>query len=234
MKLVLFDIDGTLTHTVTTDEKCFSLAYEEALAIPGINTDWSVYSHCVDSTISKEIIQSRLGRLPQKEEITRLKEVFVSQLQACAQRDPASFLPVPGVNEVIDCLRVSGDWVAAIATGAWECSARFKLGTSGVRVNGIPLASADDGWTREEVLGTAILRAQAQYGCSRFERIVSVGDGIWDVLTAARMNLAFIGIAEGAMRERLIQAGARDVMENYLDQNRFIQLLAEAIPPVLK
>ncbi len=231
MNLVLFDIDGTLTRTVTADEDCFSSAYEEALGIPGINTDWSVYSHCVDSTISREIIHSRWGRFPEADETNRLKDCLVSHLRAYAMADPLSFQPVPGVVEVLERLRSTQDWVAAVATGAWECSARFKLDTSGVDVCGIPLASADDGLTREEILETAITRAKVHYGQEEFERIVSVGDGIWDVLCAIRMRVPFIGIAEGAQRESLLRAGARDVYKDYLGLDEFMRVLREAVIP---
>ena len=231
MNMVLFDIDGTLTHTVSTDEDCFTSAYLEALGIPGINTDWSVYSHCVDSTICQEIIQSRLGHPPLVEEIRRLKSCFMDHLRACAQKDPSSFQPIPGATEILTWFHSSEDWVAAIATGGWECSARLKLELAGIQVDGLPFASADDGFTREDILSIAISHAKAQYQQDKFDRIVSVGDGIWDVICASRMKLPFIGIAEGPQRERLLQRGARDVLPHYQDLDGFLCLLKESVVP---
>ncbi len=231
MNLVLFDIDGTLTHTVSTDEDCFSRAYEEALGIPNINTDWSVYSHCVDSTICHEIIQSRFGRPPLESEIHCLKECFVQHLKTCALQAPLSFQPIPGAAEALARLWSSEDWLTAIATGGWECSARLKLELAGVKVDGLPFASADDGFTREEILTTAITRAKVQSGHEEFDRIVSVGDGIWDVMCAARMGMPFIGIAEGTQREKLLSVGARDVLCDYQDLDGFMHLLWEAGVP---
>jgi phosphoglycolate phosphatase-like HAD superfamily hydrolase len=232
MNLVLFDIDGTLTHTVSTDEDCFTSAYSEALGIPNINTDWSVYSHCVDSTICHEIIQSRLGRHPMDDEIRRLKECFVDHLRACALKDPLSFQPIPGVVELLAHLRSRKDWVLAIATGGWECSARLKLELAGIEVDGIPLASADDGFTREKILSIAISRAKAHYGQDEYGRIVSVGDGIWDVICASRMEMPFIGIAEGAQREKLKMLGAQHLLEDYQDLDGFMCMLREAVVPL--
>jgi phosphoglycolate phosphatase-like HAD superfamily hydrolase len=231
MNLVLFDIDGTLTRTVSTDEDCFSSAYLEALGIPNINTDWSVYSHCVDSTICYEIIQSRLERPPKDDEIRRLKVCFVEHLRACALKDPLSFQPIPGAIDLLTHLRSSQDWMIAVATGGWECSARLKLELAGIDVGGIPLASADDGFTREEILTIAISRAKVQYGQDQFDRIVSVGDGIWDVVCASRMGMPFIGIAEGAQREKLRLVGARHVQQDYQDLDGFVRLLREADIP---
>lgn len=231
MNLVLFDIDGTLTHTVSTDEECFTSAYLEALGIPNINTDWSVYSHCVDSTICYEIIQSRLERPPRDDEIRRLKECFVDHLRACALKDPLSFQPIPGAIELLTHLRSSQDWMIAIATGGWECSARLKLELAGIQVDGIPLASADDGFTREEILSTSISRAKAHYGQDEFVRIVSIGDGIWDVVCASRMGMPFIGIAEGPQRAKLKMLGAQHLLEDYQDLDGFVRLLREAVIP---
>src|SRR5882724_13716958 len=51
MKLVMFDIDGTLTQTFQADEACFVQALREVFGFTGINTDWACYPHCSYSGI---------------------------------------------------------------------------------------------------------------------------------------------------------------------------------------
>jgi phosphoglycolate phosphatase-like HAD superfamily hydrolase len=49
-----------------------------------------------------------------------------------------------------------------------------------------------------------------------FERIVSIGDGYWDLVAARLLGLDFIGIGSGQAAERLKAAGARNVFPNLL------------------
>lgn len=44
MKLVMFDIDGTLTDTYVSDENEFVRAVQEVVDVPDINTDWASLS----------------------------------------------------------------------------------------------------------------------------------------------------------------------------------------------
>jgi phosphoglycolate phosphatase-like HAD superfamily hydrolase len=60
---------------------------------------------------------------------------------------------------------------------------------------------------------------------------VSIGDGVWDIETAATLGLPFIGIARGLRRDRLRAAGASVVFADYLDVDAFIQELDTAGVP---
>ena len=46
----------------------------------------------------------------------------------------------------------------------------------------------------EGIVQAAIARAGAAYGTATFEKTVLVGDAIWDVRTAQRLGLPFIGM----------------------------------------
>src|SRR2546426_412587 len=48
--------------------------------------------------------------------------------------------------------------------------------------------------SRESIVKTAIARASVFYRCQQFERIVSVGDAVWDLQTAKQLGLPFIGV----------------------------------------
>ena len=84
-------------------------------------------------------------------------------------------------------------WSVALATGAWFRTAEFKLRAAGIDPTGLPIATSDDHHTRAGIVRTAIRRAEQRLGHSnRFEAIVAVGDGSWDVTTAAEMGIPFI------------------------------------------
>ncbi len=117
------------------------------------------------------------------------------------------------------------DWIAALATGGWAITARFKLAAAGLPVSGLPLASGDDAVSREDILRIAISRARKTAGMDGFAKIVSLGDGVWDVKAARAMNLAFIGVGDEA---KLAKAGAERVVPDFHDLEACLDLLERA------
>src|SRR5947199_10576330 len=94
MKLVMFDIDGTLTQTYQADETCFVQALQEVFGFTDINTDWASYPHCSDSGILEALFQLRLGRSPLRSQISTFQAHFVSLLTAAIAVQP--FNPLAG------------------------------------------------------------------------------------------------------------------------------------------
>ena len=68
-------------------------------------------------------------------------------------------------------------------------------------------------------------RARQHYGISQFAKVVSVGDGLWDVRTAANLNLDFVGIASGERAQTLADAGARHIVGDYRNLPDFFEFL---------
>ena len=81
MKLVVFDLDGTLTQTFAVDGACFFQAFAVAFGIEGIDTDWSNYAHTTDSSVMEEVFVERLGRAPEPSEIITFVRCFVELLE---------------------------------------------------------------------------------------------------------------------------------------------------------
>ena len=224
MRLIVFDIDGTLTQTDGIDETCFVRAFQEEFGLTGINTDWGLYSSCTDAAIGRDLLTGRYGREPEPEEIERVRGRFVSLLEAARERDPQDFEEMRGAAEILRRLRAEPDTRLALATGGWGASARLKLQAAGLDTADLPFASSDDAPTREEIVQLAIERS----GPGPFERIVAVGNGLWDLKAARNLGLAFVGIASGDRAERLRQEGASHVVEDFGDLEGFLQCLAEA------
>ncbi|HEX8845245.1 MAG TPA: HAD family hydrolase [Pyrinomonadaceae bacterium] len=233
MKLAIFDIDGTLTNTNIVDGQCFVRALEDAHGIREINTDWSQYPHTADSGIALRIFQERRGRAPDAAELTKLKERFIDLLVEERAADPALFGEIPGAAAAFDKLRDEDGWAVAIATGCWRGSALLKLEAAGIQADGVPIACADDFLSREEILLDAASRAMARYRQTEFEKIVSIGDGVWDVRTALRLGFSFLGIGSGSRQKRLEAEGAQSVLEDYNDFAQVIRCLNEAEIPQL-
>jgi phosphoglycolate phosphatase-like HAD superfamily hydrolase len=124
----------------------------------------------------------------------------------------------------------SDGWDIALATGGWRPSARLKLKASGLDVPDMVLTCANDAVTREEIVRLARERAAAIRGDS-YDRVVSIGDGVWDVRTAANLELPFIGIATGEREAKLRAAGASVVLSDFQDLIAFRSALVIATAP---
>jgi len=231
MKLAIFDIDGTLTNTNGVDNGCFVKALSEAHAITEINTDWATYLHTTDSGIMLQIFQEKFGRDPEDSELDKFKSCFVNMLSERYHSDSSSFTEVTGASVALSRLKRESDWSVAIATGSWRESALLKLRAAKIDVDGIPAAFAEDGLSREEILLSAVSQSLKRYRVSRFAKIVSIGDGLWDVRTARRLNFAFVGVGCGETARSLDRAGAKRVIGNFADYSPLVSFLNEAQIP---
>ena len=95
----------------------------------------------------------------------------------------------------------------------------------------ITASFADDAPSREDILRSAIAKAKKRYQQTSFARIVSIGDGLWDVRTARNLQFPFLGIGSGAREQRLLQAGATHVLVHFADYRKLMRCLEEAEIP---
>lgn len=225
MNLALFDIDGTLTDTNQVDAACYLKAMEMAFGLGGIDHDWSHYTFSSDPGIMNQVFQNRLGRLPDKDDVAAFQRRFLALLKEEWRKDPGLFVEIKGAAALLEALSASPDWCAALATGGWGVTAKFKLEAAGLPFNGLPFSCGDDAVSREGIMRVAMAQAADASRVESFAKIVSLGDGVWDVKAARAMNLAFIGVGDQA---KLKAAGARAVVPDFSDTAACLALLEKA------
>jgi phosphoglycolate phosphatase-like HAD superfamily hydrolase len=103
--------------------------------------------------------------------------------------------------------------------------------SAGITTDHLPLAFAEDGPTREDIVRSAIARAAASYGRPHFERLVLVGDAVWDARTARLLALPFIGVARGDDADNLRSSGVSHVIGDFRDVEQVLRCLEEATVP---
>ena len=231
MRLAIFDIDGTLTETNSVDSVCFVRAMADAHSIEGVSTDWGAYAHTTDSYITRQLFSERFGRAPDDSEVSRFTSRFVSLLEDYKAKDASLFKEVGGAAEALARLGLEPGWALAVASGCWRGSGLMKLRAAGLELGDVPAAFAEDGESREEILSAALARAGEFYGTGSFERVVSLGDGLWDVRAARNLGCPFVGVARGARAKRLRAAGASHVVGDFKDYGRLMRCLTEAEVP---
>jgi phosphoglycolate phosphatase-like HAD superfamily hydrolase len=231
MKLVVFDFDGTLARTDGVDGECFIQAFDDALQIRNFSTQWTDYEHVTDEGVTRQIFVELFGRHPHTEEKEKILDHFLGLLNARCASNSLDFLEVPGASSLVNRLRDGGEWGVALATGAWRRSVEFKTQRAGLPIAHIPSAFAEDGPSRESIVLTAVERASAHYRQQRFERVISVGDALWDVRTARKLGLPFLGIADEPRASALRKDGASHVIEDYRNAAQCLQFFDEVRPP---
>jgi phosphoglycolate phosphatase-like HAD superfamily hydrolase len=232
MQLAIFDIDGTLANTNPVDSRCYVRAVSDELAIDLSNAKWSDFTFVTDSGISVQVFERYLGRAPAAGELLRLQQRFRDLLAEAAREQPESFSEVPGASQALRRLRSDSGWAVAVATGSWRACALVKLAAAGLDIDGIPAAFADDGLAREDILNAAHERALLAHGHDRFSRVVSIGDAPWDVRTARRLGLPFIGVRAHRAAVALEEWGASHVLHDFTDFDLLLLCLREAQVPV--
>ena len=225
MKLAIFDIDGTLTETNEVDDECFVKALAASHQITDIETDWTKYEHVTDSGIVSEILKMRLKRSSNNVDFLRFKSYFMENLNKFAAKDETLFSEISGARAMLERLKLEKDWAIALATGCFYDSAKLKLEKAKIMVEDFPIGTADDAVSREEILQTAIEKSSEHYGQTQFEKVVSIGDGVWDVRTAKNLDLDFIGIAGGKRAGTLREEGAAYIIEDFRDYENFLAYL---------
>ena len=223
MRLVIFDIDGTLTETAKTDEACFLRSLAEVCGFENVETDWSCYKRTTDSGIFREIHEARMGRSPSPAEALRFRRHFVDLLVQTASE--SAFSPIAGAPRLLASLCGSAQLRVSLATGAWRDSARLKMASAGLCYDDYPAASGDDAFDRESIIKLSMQRAAERYG--RFGRTIYVGDGVWDARASCAIGIPFIGIADGIGATRLKAEGAVCVSPDLSDRDSFLRSLHE-------
>jgi phosphoglycolate phosphatase-like HAD superfamily hydrolase len=226
-RLAIFDIDGTLTDTNGVDDDCYRAAVAGALEIDPGAYDWTQAPHITDAGIF-QWIAGELGRPePSAAETQRAIVTLGEELSVISQREPHRFAEIGGARAALDAIQADG-WCVAVATGCWGVSARLKLRAANIAITDDLIACADDAVARADIVRLARQRAESHYG-KQFDRVVSLGDGPWDVRAAIELSIPFIGV--GDRIDELQQLGARSVLRDYRDLDAVRRALTVAATP---
>ena len=123
-------------------------------------------------------------------------------------------------------------YLVGIATGGWRRPALTKLAFVGIATQQLIMSFADGKDCREDILQEVIDRAK-QMKVS-IERIVYVGDAIWDVQTTRNMQIPLVGIRRAGDQEVLRKLGVQYIIKDYTDYEKFIHAVHHSEPPMLQ
>jgi len=208
--LYIFDIDGTLTDSVSM----YLISVTKAmlhLGITNIDTDYNNYKHHTDSYALRYNYERNFEH--------SLPEHFLQDFENNIVKEMACFDPtkeIKGAKSLINFFREK-EIPFCFATGALPKPSLIKLEQCEIWHNEELLATSIGHETREGFVTDAIERAKKFYNRSSFTNISSLGDGLWDLKTAQNLSLDFIGIGN-KNKEKLLEKG---VVNWYADMDAF-------------
>lgn len=225
MRLIMFDIEGTLVKSNDIDTVCYCKAIQEVLDIEHIDIDWAHYSYVTDSGITAEIVENFLGRKTKEIDLWNVQQKYINNLRYEVENHSRYFEPVRGAPELINSLLSSQNFAVAFATGCWRNAAFLKLEAAGINYQDIPLASADDSYEREAIMIRASELARIKNNLAYFSAVTYIGDGPWDYIASKNLKYDFVGIGSGNRAALLKNLGATHVLADLSDLDYFYQML---------
>ena len=214
MRLVLFDIDGTLLRCGRQVGPLFLAALEEVFG-PGLDISGYSFAGKTDGRIVLDLL-TRSGR-SETEVLRLLPEVRSSYLPRLERGlDVAEMTLLPGVLDLLRALEGDDGVEIGLLTGNWEGGARTKLSRFDLN-RFFPFgAFADDAIDRAELVPVAMSRAGSRGGRRyRAEETVIIGDTLEDVWCGQANGVRVVGVATGTTStDALSDAGADRVVSS--------------------
>ena len=229
MQLVIFDVDGTLIYSERRDSKSFAEAFLQTFNRPVPTIDWHNYPHVTDTNIFDHLMTQLFGRAATPDQLETFMSNYLEKLAHKRVTTPGHYRTVPGSKECLQQLAQLPNTVLGIGTGGWKKTAELKLTHVQIAFEHLFFHGADGHYTRESIIEAVIKDAKSAH--PNIERVVYIGDALWDVKTTRNMNLPFIGIRWRNDKHILEDAGAQHVLRDFTDFSSFLHVLEDAQPP---
>lgn len=197
MKLILFDIDGTLVNTGGAGSRAFSRALETTFGLSGglngVRLDGKT-----DLQIVREVFQRQGLCLEVSEESAReLFGSYVEFLEGELDEVGLQYQVLPGVSELLSDLNCNPAFLLGIASGNIAEGARLKLEKG--RLNKFfPIGGfGSDAESRTELIRIAIQRAAEYVNPGQLNSVTVIGDTPRDISHGQEAGARVIAVASG-------------------------------------
>jgi len=208
MRLVLFDVDGTLLSCGPQVRPLFSAALEEVFGQVG-RLDGHDFAGKTDPRSVLEVMTgSGWDETEVRSRLSDVRTAFARRLDAGLRRDRMCLLP--GVVELLRELTAHEEVHPALLTGNWEVSGRIKLARFDLNPYFAFGAFGDDAEDRRDLVPVALARAREALGrrVAPADALI-VGDTQRDVDCGRVHGVPTLAVATGyTPAEELTAAGA--------------------------
>lgn len=209
MRLILFDIDGTLLRCGPQVAPVFRDTLVEVFGREGHKPGYD-FAGKTDPQIVVDLMTAagvEVGEIHRN--LALMRQVYTQRLERCLTREGMVLLP--GVRELLDRLALREDLWVGLLTGNWEAGARSKLARFGLNSYFAFGAFGDDGVERHELVPPALRRAE-RWADRRFspEETLIIGDTPHDVACAHAHGVKVLAVATGRTPMDALEATGAD------------------------
>lgn len=220
MKLILFDIDGTLLDSIKIDDFCFKSTFKKLHHIDLSNAEWNDFKHVTDLGLTKEIFEKYLNKQPSYSEIDAIKSEFIKQISSKTKE----ITQIKGAFEFLELVDSHNDLTIAIATGGWKETAVLKCKAIGIDLDMYVVGSSNDHYDRSRIIQISMDKALKEYRQNFFDSVVYFGDGIWDFEATGKLGINFIGV-DSKNDGTLKNAGCKTVIRDFSNPVNILNLI---------
>ena len=213
-KLVLFDLDGTLVNAGGAGRTSLRKAIKELYGVEP-EFDHSLISGRTDLD-NFSIVYSLIkkGKKPTAAEMKKMKakylEILPTEVHAVVRCKKYDL--VPGVEKFLKMLAKDKDVILGLGTGNLEEGAKIKLEPSKLASYFTVGGYGEDGQTREEMLQTAVKRAEKKFKTKlEPDQVYVIGDTHRDICAAKNCGFHSAVLTNGFGDAQKIQRAAAEL-----------------------
>ncbi|MFH1209879.1 MAG: HAD family hydrolase [archaeon] len=221
-KLVLFDIDKTLTRGSKLHKKAISQAIEEVYGVKGRIEDIE-YHGMTDKGIVYEIL-NRQGF--SEEEIQPKIASFIKLMTKIYIKDvdKDEIILIDGAKDILKELK-EHDVLLGLVTGNAKEIAYAKLKKVGLSSYFKFGGFGDDALDRSDLIKIALKRA-SDFNFKFNNNVFYIGDAVKDIKSGKIANVKTIGVTTGVYsKEELKRVGADFVFESLKDKDKILKVI---------
>jgi len=234
VKLLLFDIDGTMVLTGGAGVRAMNRAFYEVWGVPdafrGVKMAGGTDPRLLDEALALT------GTAPADGHVARFEQTYLRLLAEEIHRPPATAAasdphhhmrrwhgPLPGVCALVEALSLRDDVFLALLTGNYSTGAKIKLSHFDLWRPFCCGAFGEDAAERPALVPVAVARAAA-LGCPpvALHDIVIVGDTVRDVDCARANGAACVAVATGGDTSATLRAAGADAVFDTLEDTQAV------------
>ena len=217
MRLILFDLDGTLLTSGGIGRRSTRSALESIFGTSGNLDEFYPGGRTQEAIFVDTLADAGIGMNQFLERREELYQIFLDNFQGILDQGKYQINALPGAIQLIEYLNSNESFVLGLVTGNHTEAARLKLLNAGLDPN-VYLAGAygEESANRSDLVPLAKDRAETITGREFPEYYtIVVGDTTRDVLSAKSVNATSFALTTGTDERDLLQSVNPDsIFEN--------------------
>ncbi|MEJ2412242.1 MAG: HAD family hydrolase [Anaerolineales bacterium] len=219
MKLVLFDLDGTLLTAGGMGRRATRIALE---AVFGNSGNLDVYypgGRTQEAIFLDTLLDAGFSREEFLASKTELYRIFLDEFQKSVEGTASRIQPLPGAVKLVQALNQEADVMLGVVTGNHRENASIKLSSAGFSAEWFRVgAYGEETEVRSQLIPLAQMRAQERSGEDfSGDKTVVVGDTTRDVISARENGALSVAVTTGTDHRALLESSGPDHILDGLD-----------------